>query len=162
MRRGQSLVVPTATVPMVFAYFHDSPLGEHLGVTKTVNRIRSQFFWEAMDKEIRSRFRGCHTCALSKPAQNTKVALLASEVAERPMQKIFIDCVRKRPRSKTGCSAILVCVDAFSKFVWLVPVRETTTKATIKALQERIFSSFSVPEILVSDNAQCFASQEFR
>jgi hypothetical protein len=33
---------------------------------------------------------------------------------------------------------------------------------TIKALQERIFSSFSVPEVLVSDNVQCFASQEFR
>jgi hypothetical protein len=78
------------------------------------------------------------------------------------MQKIFIDYVRKRPRSKTGNSAILVCVDAFSKFVSLVPVRETTTKATIKALQERIFAIFSVPEILVPDKAQCFASKEFR
>jgi hypothetical protein len=76
---------------------------------------------------------------------------------------IFRDCpkassenlyyVSKFPRTRLGNTMILVCVDAFSKFVWLIPVREATTTATIKALKERVFSNFSVPEILVSDNA---------
>jgi hypothetical protein len=101
-------------------------------------------------------------CGLSKPARNTRFGLLASDVAQRLMQKIFIDYVGKLPRSKAGNSVILVCVDAFSKFVWLIPVRQATTKATIRALQERIFSTFSVPEVLVSDNAQCFTSREFQ
>ena len=70
------------------------------------------------------------------------------------MHKIFIDYVGKLPRSKAGNTAILVCVDAFPKFVWMVPVRKVTTRMTIKALHENIFSSFSVPEVLVSDNAQ--------
>jgi hypothetical protein len=43
------------------------------------------------------------------------------------------------PRSKTVNTVILVCVDAFSKFVWLIPLCEATTKATVKALKERIF-----------------------
>jgi transposase InsO family protein len=115
-----------------------------------------------MDQEIRSRVRACQTCGLSKPAQNARFRLLASDVAKRPMQKIFIDYVGKHLRSKAGNSVILVCVDAFSKFVWLIPVRQATTKAYIRALQERIFSAFSVPEVLVSDNAQCFTSREFR
>jgi hypothetical protein len=34
--------------------------------------------------------------------------------------------------------------------------------ATIRALKERIFSSFSVPEVLVPENAQCFTSRKFR
>ena len=58
--------------------------------------------------------------------------------------------------------ALLVFVDTFSKFVWLIPVRKTSTKATIKALKEKIFCSFSVPEVIVSDNAQFFASEKFR
>ena len=74
------------------------------------------------------------------------------------MQKIFIDYVGKLLRSKAGNMALLVYVDAFSKFVWLIPVRETMTKATIKALKEIIFCSFSVLEVLMSDNAQCFTS----
>ena len=155
-------MVPTAAIPMVFAYFHESQLGGHLEVFKTTSKISSHFIWEGMDKGIRSRVRACQTCALSKPAENFHWGLLASEVAQRPMQKIFIDYVRKLPRSKAGNTAILVCVDAFSKFVWLVPVREATTRITVKALNGSIFGSFSVPEILVSDNAPCFTSREFR
>jgi len=86
---------------------------------------------------------------------------MPSEVAQRPMQKIFIDYVGKIPRSKAGNTALLVCVDAFSKFVWLICVRETMTKATIKAikaLKEKTFCSFTVPEVLLSANAQCFLS----
>jgi hypothetical protein len=78
------------------------------------------------------------------------------------MQKLFIDYVGKFPRSKAGNTAILVCVDAFTKFFWLLPFREITSRATIKVLKERVFASFSVPEILISDNAQYFNSREFK
>jgi transposase InsO family protein len=78
------------------------------------------------------------------------------------MQKMFTDYVGKLPRSKEGHRAILVCVDAFSKFVWMVPMKEMTTNSTIKALKERIFCCFSVPEVLVTDNARCFTSGDFR
>jgi transposase InsO family protein len=124
--------------------------------------MREHFVWKGMDAEVRDKVRQCHTCSVSKPAQNTRFGLLSSEVTQRPLQKFFIDFVGKFPRSKGGNNTILVAVDAFSKFIWLIPVREGTTRATIKALKERIFSTFSVPEILVSDNAQCFALREFR
>lgn len=89
-----------------------------------------------MDKDIRSRVPACQTCVLCKPAQNSHWGLLASNVAQRPMQKIFIDYVGKLPRSK----ATLVCVDVFPKFVCLIPVREATTRTTIKGTQrERIW-----------------------
>jgi hypothetical protein len=32
----------------------------------------------------------------------------------------------------------------------------------VKVLREHIFPSFSVPEVIVSDNAQCFTSREFQ
>jgi hypothetical protein len=160
--RGRKVVVPSAAVPMLFSYYHTSPLGGHLGVYKTLNKIRENFIWKSMDSDIRERIRHCRVCALSKPAQNTRLGLLASEIADRPFQKIFIDYVGKLPRSKIGNEMLLVCVDAFSKFVWLVPVRSATTSATIKALRERIFASFSVPETIVSDNAKCFVSLEFK
>ena len=115
-----------------------------------------------MARDIRVKVRGCNTCCMSKPAQNTRLGLLASAVAEKPLQKFFIDFVGKFPRSTAGNSVILTCVDAFSKFVWLIPLREATTKATIEALRQRIFASFSVPETIVSENAQCFTSHEFK
>jgi transposase InsO family protein len=44
----------------------------------------------------------------------------------------------------------------------MIPVREATMSAIVKALKERIISTFSVPEVVVSDNAQRFTSREFR
>ena len=102
-KRGDpKLEVPTAALPMVFAYFHESQLGGHLGVFKTINKIRSKFIWKCMEKDIRSRVRACQTCALSKPAQKSHSSLLASDVTQRPMQKIFIDYVGELPRSKAA------------------------------------------------------------
>jgi transposase InsO family protein len=115
-----------------------------------------------MDKDIRERVRNCQICAMRKPAQNTRWGLLASEVAELPMQKLLIDYVGKLPRSKAGHSALLVCFDAFSKFVWMIPAHEVTSQSAIRALEQRIFSNFSVPEMIVTDNARCFTSNEFR
>ena len=107
-----------------------------------------------MLQEVKRKVSSCRNCGVSKPAQNRKTGFLASEVAQRPLQKIFIDYVGKLPRTKSGNQMLLVCVDAFTKFVWLIPVREATSDVTIKALRQLIFSTFSVPEIIVSDNAK--------
>jgi hypothetical protein len=89
------VVLPQAAVPMVFIYFHESPIGGHLGVNKTIKKLRAYFFWEAVNGDIRQRVKACHVCGLIKPAQNSKLGLLTSEVAERPLQNIFIDYVGK-------------------------------------------------------------------
>jgi transposase InsO family protein len=78
------------------------------------------------------------------------------------MEKLFIDYVGPLPRSKSGNSFLLVCVDAFSKFVWLLPLRQANARLTIIALQNQIFQHFGIPSNLVSDNGPQFMSAEFR
>jgi hypothetical protein len=140
------IVVPQVLVPSLYSYFHESPLGGHLGVRKTIHKIRQAYIWKEMDSYIASRIKACTLCGLSKPAQNTHYGMLSSEVATRPMQKLFIDFVGKFPRSKSGNTYALVCVDAFSKFVWIFPVREASTATTLRAL-DSVFVGFGVPEI---------------
>jgi hypothetical protein len=41
-------------------------------------------------------------------------------------------------------------------------VREMTTKGTIKALEEKIFCCFAIPEVIFTDFARCVTSGEFR
>jgi hypothetical protein len=148
-------VVQLETGPVLFKCYHTSPLGGHLGVFKTIQKIRENFIWKAMDNDISARVRSCTVCEISTSALNTRFGLLASEVASRPFQKLFVDYVGKIPRSKAGNTMLLVCVDSFSKFVWLAPAREATSEATIRVLKDRIFSKFSVPNIVVSDNVFC-------
>ena len=76
------------------------------------------------------------------------------------MDKIYIDYLGLLPKSKAGNNYMIVGVDAFSKFVWLSPVREATTKQAIKFLKS-IFYFFCIPRNLVLDNAKQFVSKEF-
>ena len=98
--------MPVAAQSMIFSYFHESELGGHLGVKKTYAKIRAHFVWKGMSRDIRVKVRGCNTCCMSKPAQNTRLGMLASAVAEKPLQKLFIDYVGKFPRSKSGNAVI--------------------------------------------------------
>lgn len=41
-------------------------------------------------------------------------------------------------------------------------MRNTTTTATINALKQKIFATFLVPEVIVSDKAKCLVSAEFK
>lgn len=66
----------------------------------------------------------------------------------------------KVPTSVSGNGYILTVVDAFSKFLWMVPVRETTTRSALGVLQ--IVASFSNPAVVVTDNATQFTSREFK
>jgi hypothetical protein len=155
------IVAPPFLVPVLFAYFYDSPLGGHLGVRKTIQKIRQSFIWKNMDADISARVRTCRICGISKPAQNTQYGMLASDVASRPMKKMFIDFVGKQPRSKAGNTYAMVCVDAFTKLVWFFPVREASTATATQALNS-VFAVFGIPEILASDNASQFTSRNFR
>jgi hypothetical protein len=66
--RRLKIIVPQVLVPHLFAYFHDSPLAGHLGVRKTIHKIRQAFILKGMDNDNAVRVRACRVCALCKPA----------------------------------------------------------------------------------------------
>jgi hypothetical protein len=66
--RKPKLVLPQHLVSLVFRFYHESPLGGHLGIYKTIREIRDQFIWKNMDGDIRAHIKACHICRLSKLA----------------------------------------------------------------------------------------------
>ena len=54
----------------------------------------------------------------------------------------------------------LLVVDAYSKWVEVVPMSVTLTSKTIEVLRE-MFARYGLPQLLVSDNGPQFTSQEF-
>ena len=131
-----------------------------MGIYKTLHKDRDQINWKGMDKDVATFVRCCKTCALSKRTQKANYGLLVSNVAERPMEK-FLDFVGKLPRSAGGNAFILTVVDAFSKFTWLIPVREATSSSALGALRQ-IVASFGCPRVVVTDNATQFTSRKFK
>lgn len=155
----EKIVVPTPLKPLLLKYFHESLAGAHLGISKTYNRINENFYWECMRGDVRDYVTKCLPCARSKPARDTHFGPLSSEVASRPMERLFCDYVGPMVRSRSQNTQLLVCIDAFSKYVFLAPTRQANSNTTIKELK-RIIQNFGIPETLVTDNTAYFTSHE--
>ena len=120
---GKSLriIAPDIIKPMLMEYYHSSTIGAHMGINKTIHRIRKEYHWENMNSEIAKFVKQCKLCALSKPARNSHIGKLISETPTTLFSKIYLDFSGPYPHLKSGNTMLLICVDSFTKFVWMYP-----------------------------------------
>ena len=85
------IIAPDIIKPMLMEYYHSSTIGAHMGINKTIHRIRKEYHWENMNSEIANFVKRCKLCALSKPARNSQISQLISEIPATPFSKIYLD-----------------------------------------------------------------------
>jgi transposase InsO family protein len=82
---------------------------------------------------------------------------------QAPFQQWGIDFIGEiANKSSGGHSWILVATDYFTKWVEAIPTRNSTTKVVTNFILNNIIVRFGCPERIVSDNAMCFRSKEYR
>ncbi|WAR10470.1 hypothetical protein MAR_035546 [Mya arenaria] len=59
----------------VFLYSHDIPSAAHLGVNKTLERLRQTFYWSGMKDDVQDYCNKCDLCSSRKPSKPTKSPL---------------------------------------------------------------------------------------
>ncbi|KAL5463135.1 hypothetical protein EMCRGX_G032011 [Ephydatia muelleri] len=67
-------VLPWVLVSQVLRQWHDSATAGHLGVQKTLDKIRGRFYWVGQRQIVEDWCRHCETCAARKPAVPGRVA----------------------------------------------------------------------------------------
>ena len=127
---------------------------EHMGISRMKSVARSYFWWPGVDKAIEELARNCQSCQAVK--HSPSVAPLHPWIwPSRPWQRIHLDFAG--PFQGT---TFLVVVDANSKWPEVFPMTSTTTAKTVEVLRQ-LFSSYGLPEEVVSDNGPQFISEEF-
>lgn len=108
----------------------------HFGFEKTLERIRSLFWFSKMRKFIKKYVTSCLECAHHKLPSGSKEGLLHPiPKVDIPFHTLHADHLGPFPRSKRRNTYILVVIDAFTKYVSLFPVRSTKTKDSVNALK---------------------------
>ncbi|CAB0016239.1 unnamed protein product, partial [Nesidiocoris tenuis] len=152
-------VVPESLRNAIFRYYHSSPIGAHQGITKTASKIASSFHFPKLLSYLRENIGSCLTCQKSKYDQSRKKGQLSSRVYTHPGEALFIDIAGELPAShRDRYKYILVCMDAFTRFTFFIPLRQATAKSVTEAIERVIFKHFGYWESLHSDNASIFRS----
>jgi hypothetical protein len=91
----ERLVVPKHLRKSLISQCHDHELSGYFGRAKTLNRIRANFYWPLMSKEIENYVKNCHVCQLNKQPNKQPKAKLQSIQVNEPWQMVALDIVGK-------------------------------------------------------------------
>ncbi|XP_073994138.1 transmembrane protein 33-containing Krueppel homolog 2 isoform X1 [Rhodnius prolixus] len=125
----------------------------HLGINKTVARIRSLMYWPRMSTDIANFVGKCSICQMFQN-KRTKEPLLPSKTPLYPFQCIGMDIGEYRGH------IFLAVEDYYSRWLEIITLKNKSAKEIICKLKT-LFSKFGIPETVRCDNNP-FASSEMR
>ena len=117
--------------------------------------IQAGFFWDSLRQDCSNYTASCSEClkySVVKRGYHPQKSLLSS----LPMDHVVIDLLGSLPVSN-GCEYLLVCIDVFTRFIFLKPLSDKRPASVAKALYS-IFCLVGHPKILQSDNGGEFVN----
>ena len=155
-RMVKQIIAPKKLIPSILQKAHDEE--GHYCSEKTLARVRKQYYWTSIFKDVAAYCRTCLTCQQRKPPHTApRAPLQYFPVASEPGQMIAMDFVGPLPETPAGNRHILVVTDAFSKYAEAIALPNQKATTTADALVE-YFSRHGIPAILHSDQGRNFES----
>ena len=156
------LVTPTDMRSDVVRAAHASMYSGHGGVTKTLLRAQSRFWWPSMATDIEKFVQNCTVCQRvnDPPAFHANRAELHPlPVPDVPNFRVHIDLYGPLKTSESGKKSVMVCTDAFTKYVELVAIRDKEAPTVARGLFERWICRFSAPKQICNDRGREFLNK---
>ena len=157
----KQLVLPQKYRREVLMQLHNSVSGGHLGVSKTLGKVRERFYWVQCRKDVQSWCRNCDLCASKRGPQRKVCAPMGQYNVGAPLERIAVDVLGPLPASSRGNKYLLVIQDYFTKWVEVYPLPNQEAVTVAEVLVQQFVSRFGVPMVLHSDQGRNFESAVF-
>ena len=161
-RANWQLLVPSAKRKEVFTHLHEHNTGGHLGVQRTLEKIKLGFYWPTMRRTIEDLCKKCDKCAARKPPLRKSRAPLQQYLVGEPLERIAVDILGPLPITKRGNRFVLVIGDYFTKFAEAVALPDQEAETVARAVVEEFICRYGAARQLHSDRGSNFESSLFQ
>ena len=143
---------------------HSIPYAAHLGVQRTLDKVRRYFWWRGMTGDIREFVESCPTCQLEKTDHTMKKESLQSLTLPKvKWQEVSIDFITDLPAEKNAEDSIMTIVDRATKMVHLIPCWKTTTAGEVARLYwQQVVRLHGIPRAIHTDRGAQFVGRWWR
>ena len=155
-------VAPLSHRKVALKYAHDIKASGHLGIKKTLSRLRQKYYWPGLQNDVKLYVGGCEKCFKLKGPNPTKKAPMQVVRSGFPMERLATDILGELPVTDNGNKYILVISDYFTKWTESFPMPNMESKTCAKLLVEEVVSRFGVPNVIHSDQGRQFESRLFK
>ena len=127
--------------------------------TTTHKILRAGFYWPTLFEDIYKEVSYCHECHIFEGKRKLMPLPLKAISIEAPFQQWGLDFIGDiNPLSLGEHKWILTTTNYFTKWIEVVPTRQTTDSVIIEFLINNMFSRFGCPRRIITDNAKAFTS----
>lgn len=158
MQPRLQLVVPAMLAPDILSGLHDSPIGGHMGVKKTLEKVRSRFYWPGQRHYVYNWCSRCYLCASRKSPAKARAPLQVTDSVSRPFQRLAMDIMGPLPETVSGNRYILVVGDYFTKWKEAFAMKDMEAVTVARLLVNEVICRFGVPDSVHTDQGKNFES----
>ena len=163
LKTGQMIfqqVVPPALVQNILLSLHSDHKSSNLGVTKTLEKVRSRFYWPGHKRDVEVFVASCFVCQKRNSPTKKHIHSLRACKPSFPFSTVGIDFLGPLPHS-VGNQYTLLIGDHFTKWHEAVALPDQSAPTTAKALVDHWITRFGCPESLHSDQGRNFEAKLF-
>ncbi|UYV66609.1 K02A2.6-like [Cordylochernes scorpioides] len=155
--RAWLLVVLRVRRKDILKEHHNHMICGHLGVTRTMHRLKDKYFWPSMLKDVVEYVRTCHLCQSRKGSNQLPAGLLHPiPAANYPFERVGIDILGPLSSTKNRKKWMIVLTDYYTKYAETKAVIDATAKEVAKFLTENVILKHGAPRYLISDRGSQF------
>jgi len=146
------ICLPEILVPSVIHTLH-TVLG-HPSLTATVTNFQAYYYYPRASNLCKDYVRSCITCVFAGKYDMKKVKTSTNRTLKptRPRQHLYCDLI---PMPKTQFSYILFCLDAYSQYVYAIPLKDKTAFSVLQGFLS-LFATVGWYDSLYLDNETSF------
>ena len=150
------LYVPSVMIREVLLQCHDDLTAGHLGIKRTLTKVRDRFYWPAMKNDVRRWIKSCVECNTNKSPSTKAAGLLLPIPVSQPFDTVAVDIIERLPITLDGNQHIVVFTDTFTKWVEAFAVPNIEANTISQLLVEEVFCRYGAPNKLLSDRGKAF------
>ena len=156
------LLVPKVLRKEVLRNCHDSVCAGHLGVNKTVEKLRKKFYWYRYKEDVRLHIAMCDVCKKTSNPAKVPRAPLQQYRAGYPLDRIGIDIMGPLKTTKCGNKYILVIGDYFTRWMEAYSLPNQKTEEVAIKLVFEFMCRYGLAYEIHSDQGTNFQSDLFQ
>lgn len=125
---------------------HGSPIGQHFGENKSIEKAKRLGIWKGMEEDIIKYVKSCPVCQLQKTTRITNQA--KGIIIFGPL-----------PNTRSGNKFILSIQDKLTRFVMLIPITNASSEEIIENLHDQYIYLFGTPRNILTYQGPNFISE---
>jgi transposase InsO family protein len=159
--RFMQTIMPSSLRTEFIRLAHGGMTGGHFGIRRTQYQVLRRAYWVGWRRCVETFCRQCSTCNQVHRGKPPKQGRLKPFESNGPMDRLHIDLCGPFTRSD-GYSWILTCVDAYTRYLIAVPLRDKTAVSVAKALVSNVFCRIGLCRQIISDLGSEFQNELFK